>query len=431
MSTDYTHFDKLAFNNLFAHGPDGSETLIINSSGVFVGVLTFSGALSVKSITTSSNGTFTGKVLTSTIQSTGTLSLSPGNAIVTVNNELHANGVFIGDSANRINHLNSIITTSTLAVTGAVSVSGKFTSSAGSAASAALTVASAGLGLYRAGAKQLGFAAGSTNIATITTAALLVAKALTVTGAASASNLSGTNTGDNVNASSSTAGIISTGTQSFAGTKTFVTPLAGTNIASASSAASGVVTTGSQSFAGTKTFVTPLTGTNVASASTSASGVVTTGTQSFAGSKTFSTSDFEIVSNASQFSRILCTGTVATRTSQLRIQTAAGGGDAYITLAPLGSVDWSIGQDVSDSGTLTFDNGATPGSNTRMSITQAGVITLGSGSSTQHALNTLLATNGVQVATLANLPAAATAGNPFGWFKITVNGTTSYIPFWH
>lgn len=66
-----------------------------------------------------------------------------------------------------------------------------------------------------------------------------------------------------------------------------------------------------------------------------------------------------------------------------------------------------------------------------LSITSAGLLTLGNGTATQHALNTLLATNGAQNATLTNLPAAATAGNPNGWLKITINGTTSYIPFWH
>lgn len=65
------------------------------------------------------------------------------------------------------------------------------------------------------------------------------------------------------------------------------------------------------------------------------------------------------------------------------------------------------------------------------SITAGGVVSIGTGTSTQHNLNTLLATNGAQTATLTNLPAAATAGNPNGWLKISINGTTSYIPFWH
>lgn len=50
MSTDYTHFDKLAFNRLFALGPDGQETLMINSSGVFVGAIQSTGTESVVKI---------------------------------------------------------------------------------------------------------------------------------------------------------------------------------------------------------------------------------------------------------------------------------------------------------------------------------------------------------------------------------------------
>jgi hypothetical protein len=65
----------------------------------------------------------------------------------------------------------------------------------------------------------------------------------------------------------------------------------------------------------------------------------------------------------------------------------------------------------------------------QISATQAW--TIGAGTSTQHTLQTLLATNGAQTATMTNLPAAATSGNPNGWLQITVNGTTSYIPFWH
>lgn len=76
---------------------------------------------------------------------------------------------------------------------------------------------------------------------------------------------------------------------------------------------------------------------------------------------------------------------------------------------------------------LEFYNGSTLAG----SISAASLWTIGTGTATQHALNTLLATNGAQVATITNLPAAATAGNPNGWLKITINGTLSYIPFWH
>lgn len=58
-------------------------------------------------------------------------------------------------------------------------------------------------------------------------------------------------------------------------------------------------------------------------------------------------------------------------------------------------------------------------------------ITIGkTGTTIQHSLNTALGTNGAQVATMTNLPAAATSGNPAVWVKITVNGTTGYMPVW-
>lgn len=76
--------------------------------------------------------------------------------------------------------------------------------------------------------------------------------------------------------------------------------------------------------------------------------------------------------------------------------------------------------------TIVATNEITP-----FTVSAAGKVTLGSGTATQHTLNTLLATNGVQAATIANLPAAATAGNATGWIKITINGTTAYMPFWN
>lgn len=117
MSTNYTHFDNLAFNKLFGRGPDNAEILIINSSGIFVGV-SVSGALSVSKLTTGS----------------------------------------------------------------------------GSAASAALTVGSAGLGFYRVTTKQLGVAVAGANVVTFSTAAVtivrpLIAKGTTTNNAAAAGNI--------------------------------------------------------------------------------------------------------------------------------------------------------------------------------------------------------------------------------------------------
>lgn len=56
-------------------------------------------------------------------------------------------------------------------------------------------------------------------------------------------------------------------------------------------------------------------------------------------------------------------------------------------------------------------------------------LTLGSGTSTEHILNTLLGTNGAGALTLLNGP-SGTTGNATGYISITINGSTRYIPFW-
>lgn len=66
-------------------------------------------------------------------------------------------------------------------------------------------------------------------------------------------------------------------------------------------------------------------------------------------------------------------------------------------------------------------------SNEMMRVSNAGSITLGRGTSAQHSVNSTVKTNGAQAGTLTNTP---TAGNPAGFLQITINGTTSYIPYW-
>lgn len=85
MSTDYTHFTNLAFTRLFAKGPDGSEVVLVNSSGNFVGI-SISGALTVGS--------------------------------------LMANGVKVGTAANVVAHVNTLKTSSTLGIKGNTTISG-------------------------------------------------------------------------------------------------------------------------------------------------------------------------------------------------------------------------------------------------------------------------------------------------------------------
>lgn len=108
----------------------------------------------------------------------------------------------------------------------------------------------------------------------------------------------------------------------------------------------------------------------------------------------------------------------------------ASAGDAYIRFDDASNA-WSIGPDRSDSGAFKITESTSLNTTADyFRIASGGAVTIGKGSATQHTLNTLLATNGAQAATLLNLPAAATAGNPAGWAKFTINGTTSYVPFW-
>lgn len=276
MSTDYSHFTKLAFDNLFAVGKEGKESVVINSSGQFVGTI-------------------------------GTISL--------VVSKITANGTTIGSAANTVTGVSKLKSSGTLTVstTGILAISGTLTVStviAGSQIAAASSSAAGVLSIAAqsiAGAKTFKSTIAASNFTgtssgtntgdqTITLtgnvtgsgsgsfAASIASSAVTNVMIASNAAISGSKI---VFASSSVAGVLTTGAQSFAGAKTFVTPIAGTSLAVASSSAQGVITIGTQSFAGTKTFVTPLLGTSVAVASSSAQGVITTGAQSIAGAKTF------------------------------------------------------------------------------------------------------------------------------------------------
>lgn len=60
----------------------------------------------------------------------------------------------------------------------------------------------------------------------------------------------------------------------------------------------------------------------------------------------------------------------------------------------------------------------------------SGILTIGSGTTQQHKLNTLLGTNASGILTLTNAPSGV-SGNPTGYIEITVNGSTGhFIPYW-
>jgi hypothetical protein len=129
--------------------------------------------------------------------------------------------------------------------------------------------------------------------------------------------------------------------------------------------------------------------------------------------------------------------TACTWNGQLTVKATSGTGallvdstttDAYVGLSSNGTGKWFFQNIGSGSHNMQLGNASVA---TVLDISQAGAFIISTGTTNQHRLNTLLATNGVQTATMTNLPAAATSGNPNGWVSININGTTSYMPFWH
>lgn len=119
--------------------------------------------------------------------------------------------------------------------------------------------------------------------------------------------------------------------------------------------------------------------------------------------------------------------------SAAMLESEVGGssaGDPFLRFRVDSVTDWSIGLDNSDSDKFKISQSSGIGTNDFFTVSTTGIVTIGTGTTAQHALNILLATNGAQVATMTNLPAAATSGNPVGWTQETINGNTRYRPFW-
>lgn len=201
MSTDYTHFDNLAFNRLFARGPDGGESVIYNSSGAFVGLLTatlsvnillvgdgLSSAVSLGFKNDTDTGFYrTGSGVVGFVSNaTDTLKIGSGQLVL-------VNGTAPAPSYSFLNDSDS--------------------------------------GIFLKSANVVGLAAGGIEIASISTATITIAKTITAT------NLSGTNTGD---VTIGTANGLSLVSQAI-------------SMAAAASATIGVLTASSQSLGGNKT----------------------------------------------------------------------------------------------------------------------------------------------------------------------------------
>lgn len=309
-----------------------------------------------------------------------------------------------------------------------------------------------GTGIYRVGVNSMGISANGVLALTIDTSGV------TAAGPLAASNLSGANSGDvtigtfgssptakGISISSqvitlqpadgTNAGAVSATTQTFAGAKTFsggITLSGGSATNNTIFLSSNVLTArgGTSGFSITDTSDAQMLGISNAS-------VFTIGKSNNAATHTINGKVIQLVgpTGGDNSVRLLVQNqsTTAASTQVYLYGTATGTGDQLTVYSQQGdgTADWGVGRDASNSGAFSISFGGTLGTSEFFNISTAGLVTLGTGTSTQHAFNTLLASNGAQIATLTNLPAAATSGNPNGWFKMSINGTTSYMPFWH
>lgn len=209
-----------------------------------------------------------------------------------------------------------------------------------------------------------------------------------------------------VSAGASTTGVMTSGTQTFGGNKTFN----GTLGIGGTTTTAGIVQVGvSNPLTGTNQngIYVPLTGTSAATAS-----IVGVRVDPATAAAAFTATKL-----------VGFTATTGTAGSGSTITNCVG----FVGFAQsAGTNNASFADTDSFTGGTFFLNQVGTAANKL-----SGTMTIGTGTTQQHTLNTLLATNGAQAATLLNLPAAATAGNANGWLQITINGTTSYIPFWH
>lgn len=239
----------------------------------------------------------------------------------------------------------------------------------------------------------------------LTAGAQSIAGAKTFTGAVTASNLSGTNTGDvtlaavgavpNANAASLSGQVL--------------------NLQPASTSFPGVVTTGAQTIAGDKTLsgVTTVSNATVATSATTGA-LVVAGGMGVSGSVYVGLTFFASIINLGEQSganpRQILAGYNALGTGLYSIQAIQQG--AGFTTLSLNEAGGSVAV------------GADPGG--------AGLVRIGGSlviASATLVRTTVAFTDGAaaQLGTLTNAP---TAGNPTKWIPIDDNGTTRYIPCW-
>ena len=276
MSTDYTHFDRLAFNQLFAYGRDGQENLLINSVGVFVGTLNITGNLSVSRIVTTNPSAIAASAASNAILVVGGTNNVTGATqagIFTAMKSSTATTIYAFQAGSGVGYTGS----------GTLGAAVGFKSSGFSNTGSGTINRTINFDATASTTGALGNAVLSDNSAF--SGNYFIHQAGTTAsvfgGSISAANLSGTNTGYNVNASSSATGLMSTGTQTFAGNKTFLGTLTASNLSGTNTGNVTISTANGLSLAGQAL--------SMAVAASGTIGVLDISSQSIGGSKSFLT----------------------------------------------------------------------------------------------------------------------------------------------
>ncbi len=425
MSTDYTHFDKLAFNRLFSFGPDGSESLLINSLGVFVGSV---GTVTFADGTVSAPGIAFANATSSGLYRPGANSIA-----------IAVNGV-------------KIVSFNTQSILLTKAVQGPF----GSIASPGFAFSAAGSTGIVGGTSTLQVSVRGVSIATYSTVSLTITKPLIAGSNQATINSviigSAANTVAHVNTLDSSGTLAIKANTTVSGTLVVSSTIGASNFSGTSSGTnSGDVTIGTAN--GLSVVGQAL---SMAAAGSGTIGAITASAQSISGSKTM-LSAFIVSANTQNASSIRRYTNAGDGTGQTGLRVGNSGsaqGDAQFfytnaaatgspattwTFTPRNNADGSntdacritlIKTAGSDGGEYVLQTATTGGTLTNaIAVTNTQECSFGTGTGATHRFNSATGTAGAVALTTLNGP-TGTSGNPNVWLKINVNGTSYVFPGW-